>query len=133
LYAARRNVPFALQIDGVQETHFYAAGMLMVWDDLIQSTEPMQGYVERYTVGGMAMRKQTNLSHKTKTCGLVGHCDSKITNEDDESGSWTEVVSKKKKKTDGFVKKKPYVLLTTNLGGKQSESLNKLTLFTKSN
>lgn len=45
--------------------------MLMVWDDLIQSTEPMQGYVERYTVGGMAMRKQTNLSHKTKTCGLT--------------------------------------------------------------
>ena len=63
----------------------------------------------------------------------VEHCDSRITNEDDESGSWTEVVSKKKKKTDVSMKKKPYVLLTTNLGGKQSECLDKLTLFTKSN
>ena len=64
----------------------------------------------------------------------VEHCDSTITNEDDESGSWTEVVSRKKKKADASVKKKPYVLLSKILGGKQSEKRkNKLTLFTKSN
>jgi hypothetical protein len=71
---------------------------------------------------------------------VVEDCDSRITNEndDDESGSWTEVVSKKKKKTDGFLttkkKKKTDGFLTTNLGGKQSEKrFEKLTLFTKSN
>ena len=64
----------------------------------------------------------------------VEHCDSRITNEDDESGSWTEVVSKKKKRTDVSVKKKPFALLVTNLDGKQSgKRMNKLTLFTKSN
>jgi hypothetical protein len=63
----------------------------------------------------------------------VEDSDPRVTNDDDESGLWTEVVSKKKK-TDVSIKKKPYVLLTTNLGGKQSEKrINKLTLFTKSN
>jgi hypothetical protein len=65
---------------------------------------------------------------------VVEHCDSRITNEDDKSGSWTEVVSRRKKKTDVSVKKKPNVFLITNLGGKQSgKRMNKLTLFTKSN
>ena len=74
------------------------------------------------------------------TGNSVEDCDSRITNEndDDESGSWTEVVSKKKKKTDGFLttkkKKTTDGFLTTNLGGKQSEKrFEKLTLFTKSN
>jgi hypothetical protein len=72
--------------------------------------------------------------HKIIGVQVVEYCDSRITNEGDESGSWTEVVSKKKKRADGSMKKKPYVLLTTNLGGKQSEKrMNKLTLFTKSN
>jgi hypothetical protein len=59
----------------------------------------------------------------------VGACDSSITDVCDESGSatlWIKVVSKKQKnKADGLV-------VATNLGGKQSEKLEKLTLFTKS-
>jgi hypothetical protein len=68
---------------------------------------------------------------QTKHAGTVvtvEDCDSRIKLEGDESGSatsWTEVVSRKrKKKTD--------VLMTTNLGGEQSKKLEKLTLFTKS-
>ena len=63
----------------------------------------------------------------------VEDSDPRVTNDDDESGLWTEVVSKKKK-TDVSVKKEPNVFLITNLGGQQSgKRMNKLTLFTKSN
>jgi hypothetical protein len=58
----------------------------------------------------------------------VGDRDSRVKSEGDESGldtSWTEVINRKRKK-------KPDVSLTTSLGGKQSEKLEKLTLFTKS-
>ena len=61
--------------------------------------------------------------------GSVGACDLSITDACDESGSarsWIKVVSKKQKnKADGL-------MVATNLGGKQSEKLEKLTLFTKS-
>jgi hypothetical protein len=56
-----------------------------------------------------------------------------MTDEGDESGLWTEVVSKKKKKTDVSRENKTDARLNINLGGKQSERLlKKLTLFTKS-
>jgi hypothetical protein len=53
--------------------------------------------------------------------------------EGDESGLWTEVVSKKKKKADVSRKNMADAFLNMNLDGKQSERmLEKLTLFTKS-
>jgi hypothetical protein len=59
----------------------------------------------------------------------VGAYDSSVADVCDKSGSatsWIEVVSKKQKnKADGL-------MVATNLGGKQSEKLEKLTLFTKS-
>jgi hypothetical protein len=107
-------------------------------DDMLGDfyTKPTQG--TKFTkfrnriMGKAGHHETTSPTPVRKEC--VEDCDSRITNEGDESGSWTEVVSKKKKKTDVFMKKKPHVLMTTNLGGKQSEKLmNKLTLFTKSN
>jgi hypothetical protein len=113
-------------------------------DDMLGDfyTKPTQGTkftTFRNRIMGRTGHCVTTSSHPVrKEC--VEDCDSRITNEndDDESGSWTEVVSKKKKKTDGFLttkkKKKTDGFLTTNLGGKQSEKrFEKLTLFTKSN
>jgi hypothetical protein len=71
----------------------------------------------------------TVVEHLSRGVLNVGACDSSITDVCDESGSatsWIKVVSKKRKnKADGL-------MVATNLGGKQSEKLEKLTLFTKS-
>jgi Reverse transcriptase (RNA-dependent DNA polymerase) len=107
-------------------------------DDMLGDfyTKPTQGTkftTFRNRIMGKTGHHVTTISNPVrKEC--VEHCDSRITNEDDKSGSWTEVVSRRKKKTDVSVKKKPNVFLITNLGGKQSgKRMNKLTLFTKSN
>jgi hypothetical protein len=106
-------------------------------DDMLGDfyTKPTQG--AKFTkfrgriLGKRGHYETTGSDPVRKEC--VEDSDPRVTNDDDESGLWTEVVSKKKK-TDVSIKKKPYVLLTTNLGGKQSEKrINKLTLFTKSN
>ena len=101
-------------------------------DDMLGDyfTKPIQGTkfrnFRRRVMGMSESASQTDGNSVRKEC--VEDCDSRIKFEGDESGLatlWTEVVSRKrKKKTD--------VLMTTNLGGEQSKSLKKLTLFTKS-
>jgi hypothetical protein len=101
-------------------------------DDMLGDffTKPTQGTkfrnFRRRIMGMTESASQSTGNPVRKEC--VEDRDSRIKYNGDESGldtSWTEVISRKrKKKTD--------VSMTTSLGGKQSEKLGKLTLFTKS-
>jgi hypothetical protein len=57
-------------IDVVQETHFDAAGIQIDGQKQFQSTEPMQGYFERYTAEGRAMESKPicNTQHVLTEC-----------------------------------------------------------------
>jgi hypothetical protein len=74
-------------------------------------------------------RQEDEVGWLLNSCLGVEANDSPVTSMDDKSGSttsWTEVVSKKKKKPDGLKKK---VIFSSSLVGKQSDP--RLTLFTK--
>ena len=105
-------------------------------DDMLGDffTKPTQGTkfrtFRRRVMGMTESASETNSVRKE----CVGDCGSRIRSESVESelntssqmdASWIQVVGRSRKK-------KADVLMTANLGGKQSEKHAKLTLFTKS-
>jgi hypothetical protein len=124
------EIRFFFVTDNVEKKHLrieYCPTDDMVGDFF---TKPLQGSKFtrfRASILGTTEADMNVVQPVCKEC--VEANDSPVTSMDDKSGSttsWTEVVSKKKKKPDGLKKK---VIFSSSLVGKQSDA--RLTLFTK--